>query len=144
MLNLIPLDKAWCFMWILCLAEDSHEISSLIFSEKQWNEFWILLTAVVIGAFMAKCSETVISGLVILLAVFILSIPSLGTEDVGKAIQWIGIIFFPNYNLGQAHIDMYNNYGYADICEKANYEKICPFIVMTGLNNPCCFPGKNS
>ena len=29
-------NKAWCFMWILCLAEDSHETSSLIFSEKQW------------------------------------------------------------------------------------------------------------
>ena len=25
-------------MWILCLAEDSHEISSLIFSEKQWKK----------------------------------------------------------------------------------------------------------
>ena len=24
-------------MWILCLAKDSHEISSLIFSEKQWK-----------------------------------------------------------------------------------------------------------
>ena len=24
-------NKAWCFLWILCLAEDSHEISNLIF-----------------------------------------------------------------------------------------------------------------
>ena len=30
--------KARCFMGILCLAEDSHEISSLIFSEKKKNE----------------------------------------------------------------------------------------------------------
>ena len=30
-------NKAWCFMWILCLAEDSHEISILIFSEKCWK-----------------------------------------------------------------------------------------------------------
>ena len=28
-------NKAWCFIWILCLAKDSHEISSLIFAEKQ-------------------------------------------------------------------------------------------------------------
>ena len=28
-------NKAWFFMWILCLAEDSLETSSLIFSEKQ-------------------------------------------------------------------------------------------------------------
>lgn len=82
----------------------------------------------------------ILTGLVILLAVYILSIPSLGTEDIGKAIQWIGIIFFPNYNLGQAHIDMYTNYGYADICEKANYEIICPLIAIKELNNPCCFP----
>ena len=28
-------NKAWYFMLILCLAEDSHKISSIIFSEKQ-------------------------------------------------------------------------------------------------------------
>ena len=30
-------NKAWWFMWILCQAEDSHEISSHIFSGKQWK-----------------------------------------------------------------------------------------------------------
>ena len=30
-------NKAWYYMWILCLAEDSYEISNLIFSEKQWK-----------------------------------------------------------------------------------------------------------
>ena len=30
---------AWCFMWILYQAEDLHEISSIILSEKQWNIF---------------------------------------------------------------------------------------------------------
>ena len=33
-------NKAWCFKWILCLAEDSHETSSLIFSEKQWKNIY--------------------------------------------------------------------------------------------------------
>ena len=28
------------FMWILCLAEDSPEQSSLIFSEKQWKNIY--------------------------------------------------------------------------------------------------------
>ena len=43
--------KVWFFMWILCLAEDSLETSSLIFSEKQWkNIVWMLSAAVVIGA----------------------------------------------------------------------------------------------
>ena len=33
-------NKAWFFMWILCLAEDSLETSSLIFSEKQWKKIY--------------------------------------------------------------------------------------------------------
>ena len=38
-------NKTWYFMWILCLAEDSYEISSLIFPEKQWKNIqdWCLL-----------------------------------------------------------------------------------------------------
>ena len=28
-------NKAWYFMWIICLADDSHEISRLIFSKKK-------------------------------------------------------------------------------------------------------------
>ena len=32
--------KAWRFKWILCLAEDSLETSSLIFSEKQWKTIY--------------------------------------------------------------------------------------------------------
>ena len=38
-------------MWILCLAEDSLETSSLIFSEKQWKKYlWMSSAAVMIGA----------------------------------------------------------------------------------------------
>ena len=33
-------NKAWFFMWIFCLAEDSLETSSLIFSEKQWKNIY--------------------------------------------------------------------------------------------------------
>ena len=38
-------NKAWFFMWIPCLVEDSLETSSLIFSEKQWKNIyeWRLL-----------------------------------------------------------------------------------------------------
>ena len=28
-------NKVWYFMWIICLADDSHEMNSLIFSEKK-------------------------------------------------------------------------------------------------------------
>ena len=33
-------NKAWFFVWIRCLAEDSPETSSLIFSEKQWKNIY--------------------------------------------------------------------------------------------------------
>ena len=37
-------------MWILCLVEDSLEMSSLIFSEKQWKKYlWMSSAAAVIG-----------------------------------------------------------------------------------------------
>ena len=42
-------------MWILCLAEESLETSSLIFSEKQWKKYlWMTSAAVVIGALRVK------------------------------------------------------------------------------------------
>ena len=42
-------NKAWFFMWILCL--DSLETSSFIFTQKQWKKYlWIPSAAVVIGA----------------------------------------------------------------------------------------------
>ena len=51
-------NKAWCFKWILCLAENSLETSSLIFSEKQWkNIYECRLLAVVIGALRVKAVQ---------------------------------------------------------------------------------------
>ena len=48
-------NKACFSMWILCPAEDSLEISSLIFSEKQWkNIFECRLLQVVIGTLRVK------------------------------------------------------------------------------------------
>ena len=45
-------------MWILCLAEDSYEISSLIFTEKHWKKYlWMTSAAVVIGALRVKTDD---------------------------------------------------------------------------------------
>ena len=30
-------NKAWYFIWIVCWADDSHEISSPLFSQKKYN-----------------------------------------------------------------------------------------------------------
>ncbi|KAL4225817.1 hypothetical protein ACF0H5_013807 [Mactra antiquata] len=83
-----------------------------------------------------------LSGLVFLLATYTLSIPILGTEDIGKALEWVFIIFLPNYDLGLALMDMYSNAGNIDYCEEQNYKQICPKIESDPkkLKNPCCFP----
>ena len=51
-------NKAWCFMWILCQAEDSPEISSIILSEKTMKKYSRLSSAaVVIGALRVKAVQ---------------------------------------------------------------------------------------
>ena len=83
-------------------------------------------------------------GLVFLLATYTLSIPQLGTEDIGKALEVVFIIFLPNYNLGLALMDMYTNAGYKDTCEGYNYKAVCDYIKAfePSRRDPCCFPGK--
>ena len=52
-------NKTWQSMWIICLAEDSHEISRLIFYEKlknNKNKIKMLFATVVIDAIMVKMS----------------------------------------------------------------------------------------
>lgn len=83
-------------------------------------------------------------GLVFLLATYTLSIPSLNTEAIGKALEWVFIIFLPNYDLGLALMDMYTNAGYKDVCEGYNYKERCAILSHmnnTGITDPCCFPG---
>lgn len=89
-----------------------------------------------------------LSGLVFLLATYTLSIPILGTEDIGKALEWIFVIFLPNFDLGLALMDMYTNAGYMDTCEGYNYKAVCELISLNNANpnstkirlDPCCFP----
>lgn len=51
------------------------------------------------------------------MAVYILSIPDLGTEDIGKTLEWIFLILVPNFDLGTALMDMFTNAGYKDACD---------------------------
>ena len=75
-------------------------------------------------------------GLATLIAVFVLSIPSLGTEDVAVALDWVFAILIPHYNLGLALMNVYVNYNYLKTCEDAGYQVSCN---GTGASsNPCC------
>ena len=81
------------------------------------------------------------SGLVFLLAVYTLSIPQLGTEDIGKGLEWIFMILLPNFDLGSALQDMYTNAGFQDTCESYNYEFVCARL-PSNASFGCCFPSK--
>jgi ATP-binding cassette subfamily A (ABC1) protein 3 len=65
----------------------------------------------------------------------ILSIPQLDLLDVANTLEWIFIILFPNYNLGQGLNDIYQNSVLIGLCE--------PLVQYCGFGpNPCC-EGKN-
>jgi ATP-binding cassette subfamily A (ABC1) protein 3 len=71
-----------------------------------------------------------------LLAVVILSIPQLELLDVANILQWIFLILFPNYCLGQGLTDIYQNAFLNKLCEP-----LVPYCAFEP--NPCC-KGKTS
>ena len=79
-----------------------------------------------------------ISGLVFLMAVYILSIPTLGTEDISKALEWVFLVSMPNFDIGSALMDMYSNSLNKDTCAKL--QKYCSGFPAE-FTFGCC-PGK--
>lgn len=79
-----------------------------------------------------------------LLATYTLSIPQLGAVEVGEALEWVFIVFLPNYDLGLALMDMYSNAGNIDYCEQNNYKNVCPVLAQMNLKSACCGPGRYS
>jgi hypothetical protein len=70
-----------------------------------------------------------------LLAIVILSIPQLDLLDTANLLEWIFLILFPNYSLGQGLNDIYQNSMLTDLCVELS--QLC----FRGPN-PCC-KGKN-
>jgi hypothetical protein len=66
-----------------------------------------------------------------LLAVVILSIAQLELLDVAHALEWVFLILFPNYCLGQGLNDIYQNFMVLPICKEVSA------LCILGPN-PCC------
>ncbi|CAF0870807.1 unnamed protein product [Adineta steineri] len=66
-----------------------------------------------------------------LLAIVILSIPQLELLDIANILEWVFLLLFPNYCLGQGLNDIYQNSFLVQLCEPL--VPLCPF-----LPNPCC------
>jgi len=73
-------------------------------------------------------------GLATLIAVFVLKIPGMGTEDVASALDWVFSIIFPTYCLGSGIVNVYTNYGNTEECKAAGYPSIC----LNETTSPCC------
>ena len=74
------------------------------------------------------------------MAVFILRLPILDTEDIAKGLEWAFYVLLPNFCFGNALQDMYTNHENKKVCEP--YDQILPIFCNTtlGASNPCC-PG---
>ena len=75
-------------------------------------------------AFVRMTILNIITGLATLLIVYILSIPSIGLVDVAHALKWAFLVL-PNYNLGQAMIDLFNNYQFQTVFESEDPVAMC-------------------
>jgi len=80
------------------------------------------------------------------LAIFILKIPQLGTEDVANALEWVLYVVFPNFCFSKALQDLNIKHQFASICtqidEYVNRTTFCQILSESNQTNPCC-PGKN-
>lgn len=74
------------------------------------------------------------SGVATILAVGILDIPQLGTQDISHALEWTFLTFLPNFCLGQGLEDFYSNYEFSEMCHQFNLTEICKFPIPF----PCC------
>ncbi|CAF1682200.1 unnamed protein product, partial [Adineta ricciae] len=66
-----------------------------------------------------------------LLAIVILAIPQLDLLDIANALEWVFLVLFPNFCLGQGLNDIYQNAFLNELCEPLI--PLCAFVP-----NPCC------
>ena len=81
--------------------------------------------------FAALTALNILTSQATLLPVTILSLPQLGLVDTSVALEWLFLIIFPNFSIGQAFIDLYTNDAIKAICEPI--EPTCEFFP-----NICC------
>lgn len=75
----------------------------------------------------------ILAGDATVLAVGILGIPQLGLKELSNTLEWIFLVFLPNFCLGQGLMDYYSNWEFLDSCQE--FKQLCSIIP-----NPCCGP----
>ena len=75
------------------------------------------------------------------LAVFILTIPGLGTEDIGKTLEWVFYVTLPNFCFSKALQDLLYMHRFTALCGRIG-ERLCDLYRGSNETNPCC-PGES-
>ncbi|KAL5014325.1 hypothetical protein ScPMuIL_008595 [Solemya velum] len=83
----------------------------------------------------------ILTGLLTLLTVFILQLPSINAGDIPNILDWVFTIIFPNHCLGQSLNNMFLNYEYGTFCNSIAAKFHIPLSTLCALDpnpNPCC------
>ncbi|XP_035208285.1 ATP-binding cassette sub-family A member 3-like isoform X2 [Stegodyphus dumicola] len=82
----------------------------------------------------------ILVGIACLLTVTILEIPDLGVEYVAKPLDYTFSILIPNFSLGRAVSNLYQNHQFNKFCNKKEIKLVCDLKIppVFELVKPCC------
>ncbi|GFR20908.1 ATP-binding cassette sub-family A member 3, partial [Trichonephila clavata] len=91
-------------------------------------------------AYVRICLFNILVGIATLLTVTILEIPDLGVRSVADVLDYIFSIFIPNYDLGRAMANLYQNQQFNKFCTIENIDLVCDFEIPPYFSyvKPCC------
>lgn len=90
--------------------------------------------------FAVNVAWNILTSQVTIIAVYFLQLPSLDLLNEGDALEWLFLIFFPNFAFGQGLTDIYVNYEYNSVCKRNN---ISSELACKIFPNPCCIKYQN-
>ncbi|XP_055951893.1 phospholipid-transporting ATPase ABCA3-like isoform X2 [Argiope bruennichi] len=89
-------------------------------------------------AYVRICLFTILAGIATLLTVTILEIPGIGVKSVAKILDFIFSILIPNYDLGRAVANLYQNHQFNKFCNNHDVQLICRYHLPLEAFKPCC------
>ncbi|GFT03289.1 ATP-binding cassette sub-family A member 3 [Trichonephila clavipes] len=91
-------------------------------------------------AYVRICLFNILVGIATLLTVTILEIPDLDVKSVADVLDYIFSIFIPNYDLGRAMGNLYQNQQFNKFCNTKDIKLVCDFEIppIFAYVKPCC------
>ncbi|GIY69232.1 ATP-binding cassette sub-family A member 3 [Caerostris extrusa] len=91
-------------------------------------------------AYVRICLFNILVGIATLLTVTILEIPDLGVKSVARVLDYIFSILIPNYDLGRAIGNLYQNGQFNKFCNNFAIQSVCKYEIPPVYERakPCC------